>query len=234
MYYLISRIGLYGLSEFEKEALLKLILASVCGGLIGIEREMKGRPAGLRTFSLVCVGATLAMITNEYIFTRLGGVGDATRMGAQVISGIGFLGAGTIMVTSHNHVRGLTTAATLWVTASIGIAIGAGFYFGSIVSVVVIFIALTLFWMIDKKIMAKSRFMRIYVEAVSEEFMLDLAEYYKNNGIRVLNLTRRSESKWYKNDACAMIEMDFGKRREHKQVLEDIRKMKDFRYVEEV
>ena len=117
-----------GLSEFEGIALLKLIMSSLCGGLIGLEREMKGRPAGLKTFSLVCMGSTLVMITNDYIFIFLSlGNGDAARMAAQVISGIGFLGAGSIMVTGHNQVKGLTTAAALWVTAALGIAIGSGF-----------------------------------------------------------------------------------------------------------
>ena len=88
---------LYDLKEFsdtrfEVVALFRMIVASICGGLIGLEREMKGRPAGLKTFSLVCIGATLAMITNEYISRNFGGSGDLARMAAQVISGIGFLG----------------------------------------------------------------------------------------------------------------------------------------------
>ena len=105
-------------SRFEVVALFRMIIASICGGLIGLEREMKGRPAGLKTFSLVCIGATLAMITNEYISIYYGGSGDLARMAAQVISGIGFLGAGTIIVTGTNQVRGLTTAAALWEMAT--------------------------------------------------------------------------------------------------------------------
>ena len=120
-------------SEFGWVVLLRLVLASLCGGLIGVERGMKGQAAGSRTFSLVCMGAALAMLTNGYIFKHLaGGAGDVTRMAAQVISGIGFLGAGTIMMTSHNHVKGLTTAAALWVTAAVGNAIGCGFYLGGL------------------------------------------------------------------------------------------------------
>lgn len=116
-----------------------LVMAAVCGGLIGTEREIKARPAGIKTFSLVCVGAAMVMTTNEYIYINIAGAtGDAARMGAQVISGIGFLGAGTIMVTSNNRVRGLTTAAALWVTASIGIAIGTHFYTGAVIGTVLI------------------------------------------------------------------------------------------------
>ena len=95
-------------------AIIRLLLGSICGGLIGLEREMKGRPAGLKTFSLVCMGATLVMVTNEFIYVNVANsTGDSARMAAQVISGIGFLGAGTIMTTGNDRVKGLTTAAAL-------------------------------------------------------------------------------------------------------------------------
>jgi len=86
------------------------------GGILGIERGRKYRPAGFRTYMLVCLGTTIVMLTNQYVYERYGG-GDPVRMGAQVISGIGFLGAGTIIVTGHNQVKGLTTAAGLWAAA---------------------------------------------------------------------------------------------------------------------
>jgi putative Mg2+ transporter-C (MgtC) family protein len=98
----------------------------VVGGLIGIERGMKHRPAGLRTYMVVCLGACLVMLTNQYIF-QIFGTGDPVRMGAQVVSGIGFLGAGVIF-KNGNVVRGITTAAGIWATAAIGMAFGAGMY----------------------------------------------------------------------------------------------------------
>ena len=88
--------------------------------------------------------------------------------------------------------------------------------------------------MIDRRIMANSRFMNLYVETVTEECMLVLVDYFDNNGIRILNVTRKDENKWYKSDTCAVIELDFGKRRVHKPVLEDIRKMDRIRYLEEI
>ena len=109
---------------------IRLLAATLCGGLLGMERERKKRPAGLRTYILVCMGAALVIMTNIYI-TDLYGTGDPTRLAAQVVSGIGFLGAGTIIVTTRNRVRGLTTAAGLWASACMGIAIGAGFYIGA-------------------------------------------------------------------------------------------------------
>lgn len=228
-------LTIFGLSEFEATAFVKICLASVCGGLIGLERELKGRPAGLKTFSLVCMGATLAMVTNEYIVMFLnGGAGDLARMAAQVISGIGFLGAGTIIVTGNNQVRGLTTAATLWVTAALGISIGSGFYFGGVAGLAVIYVCSFLYGAIDRKIMEKSRIMRIYIEGMDENFMLRLVDFMEGGQIRVLSLQRKSENKWFKKDTCAMIEMDFGKKRKHAEFLDELRALEGLRYVEEI
>src|SRR5690606_893530 len=107
------------------------------GGLIGIEREIGNRPAGFRTHTLVCIGSSLVMLTSEFLIGAYADISipDPARLGAQVISGIGFLGAGTI-IKDGSRVRGLTTAASLWVVACIGIAIGAGFYWGAIVAAV--------------------------------------------------------------------------------------------------
>lgn len=225
----------FSLSEFQSIALLKMIMASVCGALVGLEREMKGRPAGLKTFSLVCLGSALVIITNDYICQFItSGNGDMARMAAQVISGIGFLGAGSIMVTNHNQVRGLTTAAALWVTAALGITIGAGFYFGGIAGLFVLYISSAIYKYIDRKIMEKSRIMKVYVEGQTEEFMLDLIDYFSQEKFHVLSLQRKSENKWYSQDACATIEVDFGKRVLHKKVLECIREITGIRYVEEI
>ena len=96
---------------------LRIFLSVLIGGLIGLERGLKNRPAGLRTYMVVCLGACLVMLTNQYV-CQVFGTGDPVRMGAQVVSGIGFLGAGTIIVTKRNQIKGLTTAAGLWASAS--------------------------------------------------------------------------------------------------------------------
>lgn len=114
-------------TEFSETAMiLRMIVALLCGGLIGMERGHRGRPAGLRTHILVCLGSAISIMVGLYIVSVLGYANDPTRMGAQVISGIGFLGGGAIMIVGRNQVRGLTTAAGLWATATIGLAIGAG------------------------------------------------------------------------------------------------------------
>ena len=104
---------------------LRIVAALLMGGILGLERGMKNRPAGLRTYMLVCVGSCLIMMTNQYIY-QAAGTGDPPRMSAQVVSGIGFLGAGTIVVPQRNQIKGLTTAAGLWACAAAGLALGIG------------------------------------------------------------------------------------------------------------
>src|SRR5690606_40468539 len=115
------------------EGILRIFLAMIMGGFIGIERELVNRPAGFRTHTLVCMGSALVMTTSQYLFNTYSDIVnlDPARLGAQVISGIGFLGAGTIMNDGH-RVRGLTTAASLWVVACLGLAVGAGYYAGAV------------------------------------------------------------------------------------------------------
>ena len=121
---------------------VRILVAVILGGIIGMERGMKNRPAGLRTYMLVCVGACVVMMINQYTY-QVYGVGDPVRLGAQVVSGIGFLGAGTIIVTSHNQIKGLTTAAGLWASACIGLAIGIGLYEIAVVGGAAVFLSLT-------------------------------------------------------------------------------------------
>lgn len=132
----------------HKAIIVRIILSTIIGGIIGIERGSKNRPAGLRTHMLVCLGATVVMITNQYV-EQLFNTGDPLRLGAQVISGIGFLGAGSILVTRRNQIKGLTTAAGLWAAACIGLAIGIGFYELAIPGGVTIFLILTVLQKFD-------------------------------------------------------------------------------------
>ena len=116
----------------------RMVFAVICGGVIGIERSMKNRPAGFRTHILIITGATAASLTGHYIYMILGLPTDMSRLGAQVITGLGFIGAGTIIVTGTRTVKGLTTAAGLWATGIMGLAIGAGFYEGALIGTIAI------------------------------------------------------------------------------------------------
>lgn len=143
--------------------IIRILVAFLLGGIIGIERGLKQRPAGLRTYMLVCVGACMIMLTNQYIF-QVFKTGDPVRMGAQVVSGIGFLGAGTIIVTKHSQIKGLTTAAGLWAAAAVGLATGIGFYEAAIVGAIVIFFTLTVLNRLDMCMHRKARYFDIYIE----------------------------------------------------------------------
>lgn len=122
---------------------LRLLVSAVLGGFVGIERENKKRAAGLRTHVLVCIGSALVMVLSEYLFHQYQGLTnvDPARLGAQVISGIGFLGAGTI-IKQGISVQGLTTAASLWAVACIGLATGSGYYSAAIIAAVIVFVTL--------------------------------------------------------------------------------------------
>lgn len=139
-------IGMIGFEDTQMlvTGIVRILLASFLGALIGLERERKHRPAGLRTHMLVCVAAALVMVTNEQM-VQIYGTGDPTRMGAQVISGIGFLGAGTILTDRQSRIRGLTTAAGIWASACVGLAVGGGFYIGGIVTCVLMLAIFTKF-----------------------------------------------------------------------------------------
>lgn len=231
--YVISLLVKCGLDAFFATALAKMLFAAIGGGLIGLEREMKGRPAGIKTFSLVCLGATLTMITNEYIYIKMGGSGDITRMAAQVISGIGFLGAGTIMVTGKSQIKGLTTAAVLWVTASLGISIGAGFYSGAAVAIVIIYTCSYVFRQFELQIVEYSKDMCVYVEGENDEFIPDIIKFLRNNHIK-FKLLRQEESSWLKNVNTATIELKLGKRRKHKQILQELEVIAGVIFIEEI
>ncbi|NLV89353.1 MAG: MgtC/SapB family protein [Tissierellia bacterium] len=141
----------------EIEKVIRLLISALLGGLIGMEREVSNRPAGLRTHILVSVGSTLIMLVSVDGFRSLGDgtiSGDPARLAAQVISGIGFLGAGTIMRTG-NSIKGLTTAASLWVCAGIGLAIGVGYYLGAIVTVGIVLIVLKKLGIFEKRLSKK-------------------------------------------------------------------------------
>ncbi|MCM1135034.1 MAG: MgtC/SapB family protein [Clostridium sp.] len=131
--------------------LLRTVLAMALSGILGYEREKRHRPAGFRTYLVVCLGSTLAMMVGIYV-TMYTGSGDTSRIGAQVISGIGFLGAGTILVTRQNQVRGLTTAAGLWSMACLGLAIGAGFYTGALIGFAAIWASIRFLYIVDRRL----------------------------------------------------------------------------------
>lgn len=165
--------------------LVRLVLAMVLGGTIGLERGKHGRAAGMRTHIFVCIGATLATMIGFYVadmmIAKYGTMGDPLRVAAQVISGIGFLGVGTILIKGRFQITGLTTAAGLWCAAAIGIALGAGFYEGAIITFICSVVTMTFAGRFELMLNKKNSRFGIYVEICSDEHVRKTVDFIKNN-----------------------------------------------------
>ena len=162
-------------------ACFRIALALIVGGIIGLERGRQGRAAGMRTHILVCLGATLTSMTGMYAFEVLSFGNDPLRIAAQVISGIGFLGVGTILIKGRFQITGLTTAAGIWCAATIGIALGIGYYEGAIVTFLAAVTAVTVMHRLDYRITKRNSRFGIYVEIVSAEKVRKILDYMSDN-----------------------------------------------------
>ncbi len=166
---------------------LRMVLAVLCGGLIGVEREHKRRPAGFRTHTLVCLGAAMTTLTSQYLLVS-GFNTDPARLGAQVVAGIGFIGAGTIIVTRRRQVKGLTTAAGLWTSAIIGLAVGIGYYEAAIVGTALVLCAEILLSKIEWHVSSKAKNINLYIEFDENESVAYIAEEIKKLGVNIVNI----------------------------------------------
>ena len=180
------------LDDITLQMILRLCLASLLGGVVGIERGSGDRPAGLRTHILVSAGSALLMLVSAYAFQDWTGNHDPGRIAAQVVSGIGFLGAGTILHEGFN-VRGLTTAASLWMVAAIGLACGAGMYIIAIVATVIMLITLITFHELEKRFYTNVKTERRYIKFTvrkNEDGVTRVLDYLQKNGVksRTLNI----------------------------------------------
>lgn len=169
--------------------LIRISMALLMGGVLGAKRGLRNRPAGFMTYVLVCMGASIIMLTNQYIFTTYAQT-DPTRMAAQVVSGIGFLGAGTIIVTRNDEVRGLTTAAGLWLAAGLGLAIGIGFYSGAMIGFLFSIFALIILKKIDIYIKQHAKSMEVYLEYNSAFSLRKLSEYAQEHSFVLFDMQR--------------------------------------------
>lgn len=163
---------------------VRLMLAIVFGAVIGLDRGRKRRAAGLRTHMLVCLGSALTMMTNQYVANIFDGT-DPTRMGAQVISGIGFLGVGTIIVTQRQQVKGLTTAAGLWASACMGLAVGIGFYQGALISFALIVVIVNILNRVDNAIYSRSKVVDVYMEFDDMSIFRSFLSYGREHAFKV-------------------------------------------------
>lgn len=210
--------------------LFRLFLAVVCGGIIGIEREHKRRPAGFRTHILICLGASMTTLTSQFLFYNLNLYTDIGRLGAQVVAGIGFIGAGAIIVTKRRQVKGLTTAAGLWTCAIIGLAIGAGYYEAAIISTVVILIAEIFFVKFEYWILVNSRNLNIYVEYEDNESLDNIIRLIKGYRIVIIDLEITKSG----NNSCAIFQLQLPKKISHDKIMTAISSAEGIVSVEEL
>ena len=213
---------------------VRLFLTFLCGALIGLERELKRRPAGFRTHILICVGAAMTTMTGQYLFLSQGLFTDMARLGAQVIAGIGFIGAGTIIVTRRNQIKGLTTAAGLWTCAIVGLAIGAGFYEGGIIATVLVLVSELIFAKLEYSFMRRHPDINVYLEFRSRSVLEQVFADMKEKGIKVrsLEITRTKEKEVM--NSSAIFTLRFQKAVPAGEVLESIRAIDGIYLVEEL
>ena len=211
---------------------LRIFSAVILGGLIGLERGLKNRAAGLRTHMLVCVGSCLIMVTNQFMFEATGFKGDPVRMGAQVISGIGFLGAGTIMVTRRSQVKGLTTAAGLWTAAGVGLALGIGFYEAAVIGSLAIFVVMTLMQKMDNRVHRKTKDFDLFVELSPTLSFGDFLRKMRELEIEVAEVQKESSADADSGNRAYLLAMRTKERRLHMDVLEEIQAIDGVYYTE--
>lgn len=210
--------------------LFRLFLAVICGGIIGIEREHKRRPAGFRTHILICLGASMTTLISQYLFYNLNLYTDIGRLGAQVVAGIGFIGAGAIIVTKRRQVKGLTTAAGLWTCAIIGLAIGAGYYEAAVISTVVILVAEIFFVKFEYWILVNSRNLNIYVEYEDNENLDNIIRLIKGYRIVIIDLEITKSG----NNSCAIFQLQLPKKISHDKIMTAISSAEGIVSVEEL
>ena len=214
-------------------AALRILCAIFIGGLLGLDRGLKNRPAGMRTYMLVCVGSCLIMLTNQFIY-QSAGTGDPVRMGAQVVSGIGFLGAGTIIVTRRSQIKGLTTAAGLWAAAGVGLALGVGFYFGAALGGAAIFGVMTLLHRMDNKLQSNARTIEIYVE-MSQDFSVgDFLRALRTRNLELHELQREHDAHTEQGVRAYLATLRAQRRTSHIELLEDLTKIPGILFIEEL
>lgn len=233
------------LRELNMVSVTVRMLMGLCfGGIIGMERASKQRAAGFRTYMLVCLGAVLTMLLGQYEHEMLNTVWkaaalqtgvktDVARFGAQVISGIGFLGAGTIIVTRHNQIKGLTTAAGLWASACVGLGIGIGLYEVAILGSVLMFLVLTALHELDYRMRRNTRVVEVYVELNKKTTLGDFLRSMRDLGIETSGV-QLEHDEMTGNTIAFVVTLRGNKPHSHNNTLKTVREMKGVTYVEEL
>ena len=211
--------------------IIRMVCALLVGTIIGIDRAIKRRGAGIKTHTLVCLGAALVMMTGQYIKMNFEGNMDIARMGAQVISRVRFLRLGTIIVTGKNQIRGLTTAAGLWACACLGLAIGIGFVKGALITLILVMFTMKVLTKLDSKLHMYAKVFDLYVEFPSNQSVSQFMERIHAMQVKVYNMEiSKSKIKGEGPNAILCIEVENLSQR--RNVVSTIRGMQCVKYVE--
>lgn len=214
--------------------LLRLLFALAVGTIVGIDRGLKRRGAGVKTHVMVCLGSALVMITSEYMAIHFNQKVDMARLGAQVISGVGFLGVGTILVTGKNQVRGLTTAAGLWVCACIGLAAGIGFVEGALITFLLVMATFRVLAKLDVIVRRFSKIFDLYLEFDTNRNVSCFLKEMRKRGIKteVLGISKEKNPE---KITTAIVSVEINKREKgHINLIDEIRELDFVKYVEEL
>ena len=198
---------------------VRMLLAVACGGVIGIEREYKRRPAGFRTHILICLDAAMTTLTSQYLYLNMHYYTDMARLGAQVVAGIGFIGAGAIIVTRRQRVKGLTTAAGLWASAIIGLALGGGFYEGGIFATLLILLAELFFSKLEYRMLENAPEINLYMEYTDKRCLEKVLKLYRDLNLKILNMEITRSTGSEKHNACAIFSLRLNKKCKVEQLL---------------
>lgn len=210
--------------------LVRLFFAVICGGAIGIEREHKRRTAGFRTHILICLGAAMTTMISQFLLYNMHLYTDIGRLGAQVIAGIGFIGAGTIIVTKRRQVKGLTTAAGLWTCAIIGLAIGAGYFEAALLSTIIILLAEIFFSRFEYWVLENAKNINIYVEYTGNENLDSVIRLLKSYRVVIIDLEITKSGV----NSCAIFQLQLPKKISHDKVMTSISASEGIISVEEL
>lgn len=213
---------------------VRMLMAVLCGGVIGIEREYKRRPAGFRTHILICLGAAMMTLTSQYLSLVMHYNTDMARLGAQVVAGIGFIGAGTIIVTRHQRVKGLTTAAGLWTSAIVGLAVGAGFYEGALFTTALILLAETVFSKLEYRILRNTPEINLYMQYTDRVCLESVLKVLQEKSIKVLNMEITRSTGNETHNACVFFSLRLHKKCSIDQLLQEMLMVNGVISIEEI
>ena len=213
---------------------IRLIIATLFGSLVGWERVTKKHNAGIKTFALVSFGSAVATILNIYLASMENQSADISRIPAGVVSGIGFLGAGMILVTGRNQIKGLTTAASLWVTSIMGMAIGGGFLEMGTICFVLIMISNRVLQYFSQRVEEHNRYLSVYLEVEKVKGVVRLRKFLTESGYSLLSMNKTKEKTLQPSDVAIAVELDLKGQVGHQVVIEKLNNLEYVNYLEEI